>query len=106
MAVKVQAPIEPYNDTYPVARAQHIEMPDGSRLSEFKGSLPIKGAPQIGQLLRVAELDAQGNVVALESAAFSANIIFMTQEEYDTYKNSAAYDPNQTVAICTEDTAV
>lgn len=98
MALKIYDTLKPQGN-YPAVKAKDVEMPDGSRLSDFEGSLPVPGKAQVGQLLRVAAVDENGVITALETVDGSGGMIFMTAEEYKAYRNSDAYDPNQAVGI-------
>ena len=57
--------IVPANPKNPVARAEHIEMPDGSRLSEFNTAYPVK-AGQSGDVLDPETFYQFGEVGGLE----------------------------------------
>lgn len=50
MGIRVAGMLEPANPKNPVAKAEHIEMPDGSRLSDFNPVYPVKAA-QSGAVL-------------------------------------------------------
>lgn len=98
MSLRIYDTLETQGD-FPAVKAEDVQMPDGTRLSDFEGSLPVPGVAQVGQILRVAAVDENGVITALEAVEASGNMIFMTEDEYRAYRNSDSYNPTQAVGI-------
>lgn len=59
----------------------------------LRGGIPAPETAEVGQMLRVLEVDESGKITALE-AVTSSVCVPVTQEEYNALVESGEYDPS------------
>ena len=99
MAIELISKIKPKNGgTFPMGDAEDVEMPDGSRLSEFDPSgLPEVTEADEGKFLQVANgvwvaVDAVPQLQALMDAYIEEKFPSVTQTEYDALVEAGTMD--------------
>ena len=54
-------------EIYPLTSVDQVVMPDGSRLGDATGGLPMPPTAEVGQYIRVSAVDDNGKVTATEA---------------------------------------
>ena len=84
MAIELIAKVKPKNGgTFAMVDAEDVEMPDGTRLSEYEGSMPAPGTAEVGQFLRVLSVDENKKITEVEAVTLISHLVPVTQAKYD-----------------------